>query len=202
MKRDIDLTRQLLFDLEAQGPDCAVNLLRTGNANEADERVRYHLRLLIDGGLAKEVDRTTGGMACVRLTHAGVEMLELCRSDTRWRDAKAIVLEQTGGMSLTLLRTLLTRWAVDSVSRGEGYRGRPVYRPSYPSAEYRPAEYRSRYDTYYHDRRDYLYDEEVRLVRTSAGYHEREPHRSCETNGHAIDSLDAGAGISLPIYMV
>src|SRR5690606_26618076 len=109
MKRDLDLCRQLLLDLEAQGPDCALNVLRTGLAHDADERVRFHVRLLLDAGLAREVDRTINGVPCVRLTHAGCELLDLCRDEAVWNDAKACVRERTGSLSLTLVRNVLVR---------------------------------------------------------------------------------------------
>ncbi|MEM6331054.1 MAG: DUF2513 domain-containing protein, partial [Planctomycetota bacterium] len=86
MKRDIDLARSLLLDIESEGQDCAINRLRNGVvpegvAAESSDRVRYHLRLLIDAGLVKEVDRASDGVPCVRLTYAGHEMIELARSD-------------------------------------------------------------------------------------------------------------------------
>ena len=137
MKRDLDLCRQLLADLESHGPDCAVTALRPGVTGEADEQVRYHVRLLIDAGLAKEVDRTTGGVPCVRLTDAGHELLELAASEARWREAKWVVGERTGGQSLTVIRAVLARWAHEAAVYGERWRPRrAAYRP-YPYAAYR-----------------------------------------------------------------
>ena len=52
-----------------------------------------------------------------RLTDAGHEFIELARSDARWREAKAIVTERTGGPSLALVRELLARWAWQAVAR-------------------------------------------------------------------------------------
>ena len=201
MKRDIDLCRQLLFDLEAHGPECAVNILRAGPTNEVDERIHFHLRLLIDAGLAKEVDRTTGGLSCVRLTNAGVELIELCRSDARWRDAKALVLEQTGGLSLTVIRTVLTKWAVESAGQGGYRRPRRVYRTHHryiePRSRYRPYRYES----------DYLYaDGEFRSVRSQPDYREEfdwnEPVYDTPVNGYRAEPVDAEVGVSLPIYLV
>lgn len=151
MKRDLDLCRQLLADLEGHGPDGAVTTLRPGVAGEADERVRYHVRLLIDAGLAKEVDRTAGGVPCVRLTDAGHELLELSQSEARWREAKWVVGERTGGQSLAVIKTVLQRWAQDAALYGEAWRPRRGYAPYavapyaaatplryYPNAYYRP----------------------------------------------------------------
>jgi len=114
MKRDIDLARQLLLDIENRGADCSVSVLRPGANHDAEERVRYHLRLLIDAGLLKEIDRTAGGVPCIRLTDAGHETIELVRSEARWRDAKWACQERTGGQSLMIIRNILVRWALDA----------------------------------------------------------------------------------------
>jgi len=112
MKRDIDLARQLLLDIEARGADCSVSVLRTAADHQSEDRVRYHLRLLIDAGYLKEIDRTTNGVPCLRLTDAGHELIELTRSESRWRHAKRACHEHTGGVSLTVIRGLLVKWAL------------------------------------------------------------------------------------------
>lgn len=117
MKRDLDLARQLLLDIENRGTDCSVSVLRSGTNHQSEEIVRYHLRLLIDAGLLKEIDRTSAGIPCVRLTHDGHELLELARSDTRWREAKYACQERIGGLSLSVIRGVLLRWAVAATAR-------------------------------------------------------------------------------------
>jgi hypothetical protein len=135
MKREIDLIRRLLIDLETHGPECAISVLLSGTSRDADERVRYHLRLLIDAGLAKETERTNAGVTNFRLTNSGHEFLELARSDVRWNEAKLVCQEQAGGVSLTILRTILTKWSLQSAYRRERQRRyRRAYRPYY----YRP----------------------------------------------------------------
>ncbi|QDT70789.1 hypothetical protein MalM25_37450 [Planctomycetes bacterium MalM25] len=134
MKRDLDLCRQLLADIEGHGPDCAVTALRPGVSGEAEEAVRYHLRLLIDAGFAKEVDRASGGVPCVRLTNAGHEMLELSHSEARWREAKWVVGQRTGTQSLTVIRSVLVRWATEAAAHGERWRPRRGYLPQRPYA--------------------------------------------------------------------
>lgn len=159
MKRDLDLARQLLLDIEARDADCSVAVLRplssrsatNGSAShnydpnsfEVDERIRYHLRLLIDGGYLREVDRTTAGVPCVRLTHDGCELLELSRSESLWREAKWLCQERTGGESLTVIRTFLLRLATGP----RGYLPRTVIRrPRYlTNGEARPTRNRVRY---------------------------------------------------------
>jgi hypothetical protein len=115
MKRDLELARRLLAEIEARGTDCSVSVLRSGPEHDTEERVRYHLRLLIDAGLLKEVDRTSSGIPCIRLTNDGHELLELSRSETRWRDAIRLCQRRTGGTSLAAVRSILARWAVAGV---------------------------------------------------------------------------------------
>jgi hypothetical protein len=142
MKRDLDMCRQLLADIEAHGPDCAVTALRPGVSGEAEETLRYHVRLLIDAGLAKEVERPSAGVPCVRLTSSGHELLELARSEALWREAKWIVGERTGTQSLTVIRAVLARWAYEAAITGAR---RPIERGYAPERGYRPYAYRPAY---------------------------------------------------------
>ena len=119
MQRDIDLLRQLLLDVERRGATCPIDTLCSDARQDGDERVRYHLRLLTDAGLLKEAGQTSAGSPCVRLTHDGQEFIELARNDARWREAKATVLAASGGVSLAVLQSLLTKWAWRSVARIE-----------------------------------------------------------------------------------
>ncbi len=128
MKRDLDLARQLLLDIENRGTDCSVSVLRSGSNHQSEEQVRYHLRLLIDAGLLKEIDRTSAGIPCVRLTHDGHELLELARSEPRWREAKHACQERIGGLSLTVIRGILYRWAVAATTRAPRYHRTPIAR--------------------------------------------------------------------------
>ncbi len=143
MKRDIDLARGLLLDIEARGADCSVSVLRTDANHDAEERVRYHLRLLVDAGYLKEVDRTASGVPCLRLTDAGHELIELVRVESRWRQAKWACQERTGGLSLTVVRGILLEWALGS-RRGPRLRRR--YRAAAPPMVDAPYDYEPAYD--------------------------------------------------------
>jgi len=125
MKRDLDLSRHLLLDIENRGTDCSVSVLRASSNHQNEEQIRYHLRLLIDADLLKEIDRTSAGVPCVRLTHEGHELLELARSETRWREAKYACQERIGGLSLSVIQGILLRWAVAAPARSPRYRRAP-----------------------------------------------------------------------------
>lgn len=196
MKRDLDLCRQLLFDLEAHSSECAINTLRAG---EPDDRIRYHLRLLCDAGLVKETNRTNGSFTSLRLTSAGAELIELSRSNARWRDAKALVLDRTGGQSLAAIRSVLTKWAVDASTHGYAYEPRPTYTPYY-----RREEAIRRYDGHRYERDLLEVDDQLRLVRTGPDYRERWYDADYYLTGSTNEqqTVDSNAGVQLPIYLV
>lgn len=224
MKRDIDLARQLLLDIENESHDCAITRLRKGSLPEAittesSQRVRYHLRLLIDAGFVKEVDRTADGVPCVRLTNSGHELIELARSDIRWRDAKQYTRETTGGLSLTVIRALLTKWAVEGVAGRRYQAPRRFYASSYPGPYGYRVEPRRHYYSYRDqvDRDATIDAEELQLVRTRPDYRERsdwrercdvweegssEPLSVTPRYEHACEPAAGEVGVSLPIYLV
>lgn len=207
MKRDIDLCRQILFDLEAKASDHATSVLRSDVAADADQRVRYHLRLLIDAGLVKEIERTSSATTCVRLTNAGHEFIELSRGESRWHDAKHVVLNRTGGLSLAVIKALLTKWAVEGLAgprrrlrrSPQGYRYQPRYSTDYYDGDI------LRDEVVREDREQYV-DEDFTVVRTRPDYRERFDYREsvADLNGHGYSTTSAHTtdDITLPIYMV
>jgi hypothetical protein len=211
MKRDVDLIRQLLLDIERHGADCTVDALCKGTSHEIDDRTRYHLRLCIDAGLAKEIDRTGAGPPCVRLTNAGHEFLDICRGDDRWQAAKWIVHQQTGGLSLAVLRAVLTKWAVQGIARCERYRRwRRSYR-RYMAPEYyaddAPITGRPPYrvDSYRYEREPIYDGEPMHLVRPRRDYREAlGPIEHWDHDPHyGEESLaDEPLGVSLPINII
>lgn len=109
IKRDLDLIRKILFILE-EAPGWAPPLEIDGYS---DEELDYHAYLVMDAGLAKGAEFTGLGDSgpTARLTHLtwqGHEFLEAARDETRWKKAKDLVKEKTGGITLDLLKTLLT----------------------------------------------------------------------------------------------
>jgi hypothetical protein len=209
MKRDVDLIRQLLFDIERQGAECAIDALRNGPAQEIDERLRYHLRLLIDAGLAKEIERTSAGQLCVRLTNTGHEFLDLCRDEARWREAKWIVQDESGGLSLSVLRAVLTKWAVEGIARGERRRRwRRAYRPYDDRVYYREEPYGEpgyRVESYRYEREREFDDEPIRVVRPRRDYREPVgPAERRDIDAAHVDAMltDEPLGVTLPVHMI
>lgn len=195
MKRDIDLARQLLLDIEARGADCSVSVLRTTADHDVEERVRYHLRLLVDAGFLKEVDRTSSGVPCLRLTDAGHELIELCRSESRWRHAKYACQQATGGLAIAVVRGILLEWALVAVPRRRRYRApadhvlvdRRYAAP--PAVELDP----------YFEQYDEVDDEQVRYVRVRP-----KQRNGWRTRNGEFDGYESALGLeaSLPEHLI
>lgn len=206
MKRDVDFIRHLLFDIERHGADCSLDVLRNGSEADTSQRTQYHVRLLVDAGLVKEVDRTSAAMPCVRLTCAGHEFIELCRSDLRWREAKWFVQEQTGGLSIAVLRAVLTKWAVDTIAHSERIRRwRRSHRPTYYRDFYR-GEPGYRVDSYRYEREPIVDEDFVRIARARAAYRDRveaeDAWHFAPESGLAEPIADDALGVSLPVHMI
>ena len=205
MKRDLDLARQLLLDIENRGVDCSVSVLRSGPEHDTDERIRHHLRLLIDAGLLKEIDRTSTGIPCVRLTHDGHELIELARSESLWREAKWVCQDRTGGVSISAIRGILLRWAIGDAPRARRvYTNRPPRRHAPESfrddAAYRIEPYR------YLDRieeRAVINDDRTRYVRVEPNFEETsEPwyRNGIDLDGDGVADLEYRS--SLPPHVI
>ena len=111
MKRDMDLARSILKQIEEQPlPEIqsGVNIHVEGY-DFYD--VSYHILILKEAGLieaysdsgmqGKEVWRAK------RLTWAGHEFLEVSRDDTRWKKAKEEVTGKVGGMVVEIFKQIL-----------------------------------------------------------------------------------------------
>lgn len=118
MKREMDLCRRILLDLEANTEATGANTvsLQINDRNPAE--LNYHVRLLISGGLieAARGQAATGEVCTPKcLTYAGHEFIEASRKDTLWQRAKTIALEKTGGLSVDLLKAILIKLATEAV---------------------------------------------------------------------------------------
>ena len=201
MKRDIDLARQLLLDIENRGADCSVSVLRPGANHEAEERVRYHLRLLIDAGLLKEIDRTAGGVPCVRLTDAGHEMIELTRSESRWSEAKWDCQERTGGLSLIVVRGILMQWALDGrPTYGYPRRRYAVPPPALTEGRYRGRRSAYRFEPYVEEALERPSDEDVRYVRVRPAY--RNGWHASGADVDVLPTVERDAVATLPEFLI
>jgi len=203
MKRDLDLTRQLLLDIENQGTDCSVSVLRSESDQHTEERVRYHLRLLIDAELLKEVDRTSSGIPCVRLTNEGHELLELARNESRWREAKWTCQDRIGGLSISVIRGILLRWALGNTHRSPRPRRVVTSRRMRHEPETALGRPGYRVEPQLLENRSYWDEGDVRYVRVRAEngeYREISTHDGIDLDGDGI--ADVAYESSLPGYLI
>ena len=92
MKRNLDLVRAILLDVEARGTPLEFIDPQVDGFNELE--ISYHVMLLEDAGLVRAMDRTAIGIfrwSAGALTWRGHELVELFRDDALWEKAKAEV---------------------------------------------------------------------------------------------------------------
>ena len=109
MKRDMDLVRKILFEMERRGsyrkqfdPICIEGY--------SDEEVSYHIMLLCDAGLMEGSNVTSSSgfrWIAKSLTWDGHEFLDAAREDTRWNQAMKMVKEKAGSVTLEVFKEVL-----------------------------------------------------------------------------------------------
>lgn len=121
MKRDMDLCRRILLDLEANPRATGHARVKLSIEGVDEATLSYHVMLLSEAGLITAKDSSdleSQTWQPKRLTYAGHEFLDAARKETFWQKAKDVALEKTGGMSLDLLKTILTKLATDAALGG------------------------------------------------------------------------------------
>ena len=123
MKRDMDLIREILLQVEeapADGHGVSLKL------PEYDPKVvNYHVRLLAEADLikARTTDHTTyTSYRPLRLTWTGHEFLDAARNERLWSKVKDLLKCKVGPVPLEVLQTVLTELgkqaALDAVKQG------------------------------------------------------------------------------------
>jgi DNA-binding transcriptional ArsR family regulator len=110
MKRDVDLIRQILLDLEAGG--AYANWFDVDIEEYSPEQMDYHLELLTEAGLitVRTSQREFSRWLPVRLTWKGHELLDAAREERQWQKAKEAV-EKVGGVPFEVIATILLEMA-------------------------------------------------------------------------------------------
>ena len=109
MKRNPDLIRAIILDIEARGTPMELIDPQVDGHNELE--ISYHVMLLEDAGLIRAMDRSAIGIfrwSAGALTWQGHELAEYLRDDELWEAAKRDLLDATaGGLPFDLLRDRL-----------------------------------------------------------------------------------------------
>jgi len=107
MKRDMNLIRALLLEIEGENPKPDLS------AYSEEQRV-YHCALLIEAGLVhgSVLENQSGcpvGVVTMRLTWAGHEFLDAARNETIWKKAIERLKNVGGNVTLSVLEKLLEK---------------------------------------------------------------------------------------------
>lgn len=121
MKRDMDLARKILLELEDKPFD--LGWVELEIPNSSDDVLSYHVMLLAQAGLLEAQDvsnMTARNWKPKWLTWQGHEFLEAARDETRWNQAKALMKEKTGGAVFEVLRDTLISLAKKGILGATG----------------------------------------------------------------------------------
>lgn len=108
MKRDMDLIRTILLELEEADPTQGWYEITIPGRSEVE--IAYHVRLMDEAGLidAQDLSSNSGLVwKAKRLTYDGHEFLDAARNDTLWNKAKDKVLSSAGTVTLEGLKIAL-----------------------------------------------------------------------------------------------
>ena len=119
MKRDMDLCRRILFEVEKLPTTLAPTKLEI--EGYTDDEVGYNAWLLAGEGLIEGADCSGMGDAVHQymprcLTYRGHDFLELARNEDRWAKAKKILISRGGAITFDVLQ-----WALTKMLKGELY---------------------------------------------------------------------------------
>ena len=113
MKRDMDLARNILQQVEAKDPGFSASWECPDNHTE--EEFYEHVKLLKDAGfLEADIQPTNLGTVIAipkRLTWEGHEFLDAIKNDTVWKKVKEIVKEKGGSIPFEILKALAVKIA-------------------------------------------------------------------------------------------
>ncbi len=116
MKRDMDLLRNILFDIEEH--QYCNEPLNIEIEDVSKDEIMYHVMLLEDAGLIRALNASSLNdfeWIPMNLTWKGHDFVEAARNDDRWNRAKKIISEKGGGLVFNVLNNLLIKLLNDQV---------------------------------------------------------------------------------------
>jgi len=120
MKRDMDLIRKMLLEIESNEHGFAPDKIEI--LGYTQEQINYHALLLGEAGLAKIFETTSHGdrspqAVVTRLTWAGHEFLDSARENQIWNQAKDTI-GKIGGASLQIWMMVLASFIMKKLQIG------------------------------------------------------------------------------------
>lgn len=128
MKRDMELVRKILFEIEEKHEDTAIYDLKIDGYT--DKEVAYHAKILYEAGFISDYDaRFASGelyfFGVGSVTWDGCEFLDKIREDTVWNKTKAVVIEKGLPMILDVIKDVssaviasMTEGAIRAIKNG------------------------------------------------------------------------------------
>lgn len=114
MKRDLDLSRIILFAIEKDEKATGHGFISLNIDGYSEEQISYHVQLLQEAGLIEAKNwssQSSFQWVPSRLTWQGHEFLDSARSDNLWSKAKE-EMKNIGSFSFQLLLDILLDLAV------------------------------------------------------------------------------------------
>lgn len=110
MKRDIDLVRGILLEMESDEHGFFARLPAIAGRGEAE--IGYHVHLMSQAGLITAADATSLGCAGpnaipLSITWAGHEFIDAARNDAIWNKTKSKAISSGLSFTFELLKELL-----------------------------------------------------------------------------------------------
>lgn len=112
MRRDLDLIREILLAVEANGPGVQADCLDFHREREDDLTIAatgYHVDLMLDAGFVVGQTYASNGTAYLdwdiaRLTHDGADYLDSVRDPEVYRQTKKGLAKVGGSASLSVVK--------------------------------------------------------------------------------------------------
>jgi Hypothetical protein (DUF2513) len=120
MKRDLDLIRTLLLEIEAHDDPTTTMTVRGDGHTEIE--VQYHLKLLRDAGYIVAVDHSSGSTLDYRpksVTWHGHEFLDAARNDGIWRQVKVKLKDMGMDAPLSVIEKLAIKYVAAHLGLGD-----------------------------------------------------------------------------------
>jgi hypothetical protein len=112
MKRDMDLVRDILLAVEKETSGFAFESPEVNGYSK--EQIVYHIYIMVQGGLIEAQPTQTQAavipmdFSFINLTWAGHEFIDTARNEGVWKNAKTIVGEKLGTISVGAMTQLLS----------------------------------------------------------------------------------------------
>src|SRR5688572_28374929 len=111
MKRNLDLIRSLLLEVEAHNDPTSTMQPRGEGFTPLE--VQYHIKLLKDAGYIIAADHSSGSMLDYRpksVTWHGHEFLDAARNDTVWRQVQLKLKDMSLDAPLSVIQKLAIKF--------------------------------------------------------------------------------------------